>query len=105
MGPVLGQRWKDGKWVVGSAFVHWLGDIYTVLIGGLIGLPQAGALRAFQNIMAPLHQTLSGLGLVLQPWLSGQKASRGDRAVGLAVNKVVLVNSVLAIGYGELLLL
>lgn len=44
---VLKQNWDYGKWVIGSAFVFWLGNaMYIPAIGLILGLENAGAFRA-----------------------------------------------------------
>jgi O-antigen/teichoic acid export membrane protein len=60
-----------GKWLVAMALMSWLGrDAYYFLAAGLIGSPEAGALRAVGNFVTPLDQTQTALGVLLLPWLA-----------------------------------
>ncbi len=60
-----------GKWLVALALFSWLArDAYYLLAAGLIGSAEAGALRAVGNLVSPLEQTQTALGLLLMPWFS-----------------------------------
>ena len=75
---VLHQHWDYGKWVVGSSFVYWgAGAIYLPLIGVFAGLEEAGAFKAIQNLILPLGQTLTALGLLFIPRVSALSVSHG----------------------------
>ena len=93
---LLVKHWAYGRWVLGSTWVHWLSSSgYLPLVGSFAGLAQAGALQALQNLLAPLQQTLTALGLVLLPWLAGQSINYGgrfvkDRTIPLALGLVSL---------------
>jgi len=68
------ENWQYGKWIFGSAFVNWLSIlIYLPAVGFLVGLSQAGGLKAMQNTILPLEQTVIVLTLLFIPWLSREK--------------------------------
>ena len=74
----LSQHWQYAKWVLGSAFVFWLSSVvYMPLVGSFAGLEAAGVWQAMENLLKPLQNVLTAFGLLLLPWVSRQRASRG----------------------------
>jgi O-antigen/teichoic acid export membrane protein len=98
---VMAEHWRYGRWVTGSAFVSWLSTVsYLPLVGLFIGLEQAGAFRAMQNLILPLERALSVFPLLLIPWISKNKRLKGE---GYFKNRLLLlagVNLSLAGMYG-----
>ncbi|PJC68117.1 hypothetical protein CO015_05170 [candidate division WWE3 bacterium CG_4_8_14_3_um_filter_42_11] len=73
------EHWGYGKWIVGCAFVYWLiGSAYLPLIGTFAGLSEAGAFRAIQNLILPVNQILTALGLLFLPWVSAKRVTFGN---------------------------
>lgn len=75
----LSQHWHYAKWVLGSAFVSWLDAIaYLPLVGSIAGFEDAGILQAMQNLVKPLQNIITGCGLLFLPWISRQRAAKGE---------------------------
>lgn len=71
--PLLRENWQYGRWISGSVFVSWLSTtLYLPLVGSMLGLAQAAAFRAMQNLVQPLQQILVALNLLWLPWFSRQ---------------------------------
>jgi O-antigen/teichoic acid export membrane protein len=94
------RHWTYGKWVVGSSFVHWAGTAgYIPLIGGLVGLSQAGALRAIQNLILPLQQVLAGLANLWLPSSAKLFVEQGKDSLKRNLNKMILGTLLLSLPY------
>lgn len=53
------KNWHFGKWIMGGSIATWIaGEVYPILAAGTIGFAAAGAYRALQNIVAPIHVIL-----------------------------------------------
>ena len=104
--PILHEHWNYGKWVVGSAFAHWVGGAaYLPLVAAVGGLAQAGALKAVQNLVLPFQHTITAVGLVLLPWLSRKRSVRGRSYVRDALPRMASANVLLAVLYVLVVLL
>lgn len=65
---VLYKNWFYGRWIVLVSIVNrFVSDIYLPLVGIFAGLEAAGAFRALQNLMLPIEQVLTAIGLLLLP--------------------------------------
>lgn len=70
---IINENWKYGKWVVLITIVHWIsGNLYYLLTAGILGIEEVGALRAIQNLIFPIGQVLTALGVFFLPWASQQ---------------------------------
>ena len=50
------KNWNFGKWILGSSTTNWLAiEFYPVLTAGIVNFAAAGAYRALQNLVAPIH--------------------------------------------------
>jgi O-antigen/teichoic acid export membrane protein len=96
----LSQHWRYAKWVLGSVFVSWLsGAVYVPLVGSLAGLEAAGVLQAMQNPLRPLQNILTAFGLLFLPWISRQRASRGEGRAGRLMLWILLAFGASAVAY------
>ncbi|MCX6027493.1 MAG: oligosaccharide flippase family protein [Chloroflexi bacterium] len=65
---VLRTNWSFGRWVSGGSIANWAAlEIYPILSAGMISFAAAGALRALQNLVAPIHVLLRTLETYLTP--------------------------------------
>lgn len=97
---VWAEQWAYGRWIVAASFAHGLSNtLYLPLIGGFVGLAQAGAFRAMQSLVLPLQEALIALGLLLLPWISGQRAVQGEDYLKRTASRVILMNVSLASSY------
>lgn len=64
----LGKNWGFGRWVMGGVLANWVAvEFYPVLTAGMISFAAAGAYRALQNIVAPIHLLLRAADTYLTP--------------------------------------
>jgi O-antigen/teichoic acid export membrane protein len=84
---VMRSHWRYGRWSLGSAGLTWLpGNIYYVILPGLIGLDGVAALRALRNLIMPMLQVINSLGFLLLPLLSSnakEEPRRMGKTMGL----------------------
>jgi O-antigen/teichoic acid export membrane protein len=56
---ILKQNWDYGRWVLGASIANWVAtEVYPIMAAGLISFAAAGAYRALQNLVAPVHVLL-----------------------------------------------
>lgn len=61
-------NWEYGRWVMGGAIANWVAvEFYPVLTAGMISFAAAGAYRALQNLVAPIHLLLRAIDTFLTP--------------------------------------
>jgi O-antigen/teichoic acid export membrane protein len=62
------RNWSLGRWIMGSSLAGWVAvEFYPVLTAGMISFAAAGAYRALQNIVAPIHLLLRATDTFLTP--------------------------------------
>jgi O-antigen/teichoic acid export membrane protein len=102
---IIRENWGYGKWVLAITLVHWLsGDVYYILVTAFLGFEEAGVLRALQNLVMPITQATTAMGLLLLPQTSGRLASNGFATLKEDVYKITILNAVLTTTYFLILL-
>jgi O-antigen/teichoic acid export membrane protein len=62
------RNWNFGRWVMGGTIANWISvEFYPILTAGLISFAAAGAYRALQNLVAPIHTLLRATDTFLTP--------------------------------------
>lgn len=62
------MNWNFGRWVTGGLVANWVAvEFYPVLTAGMISFAAAGAYRALQNVVAPVHMLLRAVDTFLTP--------------------------------------
>lgn len=62
------HNWQYGRWLMGSTIANWVSiEFYPVLTAGMINFAAAGAYRAIQNLVAPIHLLLRAMDTFLTP--------------------------------------
>ncbi len=83
-----------------SSLLYWLtGHGYYVLTGSILSLSDTGALRALQNLISPIIQMITALGLLFMPWVSGRFARHGRESLKRGVLAFSATSTLLAILY------
>ena len=69
---VTNLSWGYGRWMIAAAGARWsTGEFYYYVVAFFTGSAGAGALRAVQNLFAPISLFLIGIGNLLLPVASG----------------------------------
>ncbi len=92
-GAQFGEQWRRhwgfGKWELTSTAIGSLNLVGVYGASGfLLGMKEAGALRALLNLMLPAQQFVTAINRLAVPRLSEVFAGRGARAARLAVWKL-----------------
>ena len=62
------RNWNFGRWILGGTIANWVAvEFYPVLTAGMISFAAAGAYRALQNLVAPIHLLLRAVDTFLTP--------------------------------------
>ncbi len=86
--PLLTWRrnWDFGRWMMGSTIANWISvEFYPVLTAGMVSFAAAGAYRAIQNLVAPVHALLRATDTFLTP-----RAAQGFQREGVGALRRVL---------------
>jgi O-antigen/teichoic acid export membrane protein len=88
------RNWDFGRWVLGGNMANWVAvEFYPVLTAGMISFAAAGAYRALQNLVAPVHLLLRATDTFLTP-----RAARTFSAAGYPALRRVMRMTYLAAG-------
>ena len=106
------KNWNFGRWLLGSFLANWAAvEFYPVLTAGLISFAAAGAYRALQNLVAPIHLLLRAIDTFLTPRAAKlyeqdgpQALTRTLRSIYLAISVPVAVLLIIALVFPEQLL-
>lgn len=84
-------NWNFGRWMIGGTVANWVSvEFYPVLTAGLLSFAAAGAYRALQNLVAPIHLLLRATDTFLTPRAAGIYESNGRRALARTLRLVYL---------------
>jgi len=94
------ENWRYGKWVAITSIVYWLsGDIYLFLSAGFLGLEEAAALKALSNLVMPLNQIITALGLVILPIIAGRFGQVSSEKMNRDIVSIGFIFTVISIVY------
>lgn len=63
------RNWKYGRWVLGGSLANWAAiEVYPIIAAGIVNFAAAGAYRAIQTLVAPVHVLLRTLDTFSTPW-------------------------------------
>jgi O-antigen/teichoic acid export membrane protein len=80
------RNWAFGRWAMGGTISAWVSvEFYPVLTAGLVSFAAAGAYRAIQNLVAPVHLILRAADTFLTP----RAANSYDQSGKLALNRLL----------------
>ena len=106
------RNWNFGRWLLGSTLTNWVAvEFYPILTAGLISFAAAGAYRALQNLVAPIHLLLRAIDTFLTPRAANLYGKNGQaalthtlRSIYMAIGTPVLGLLILAILFSEQIL-
>jgi O-antigen/teichoic acid export membrane protein len=76
------KNWDFGRWILGGTLANWISvEFYPVLTAGLISFAAAGAYRALQNLVAPIHMLLRATDTFLTPRAARLFTTSGKKAL------------------------
>jgi len=82
------KNWKFGRWILGGSTANWISaEVYPLLAAGIINFAAAGAYRALQNLVAPVHVLLKAIDTFITP-LASKKYQSGGRH---SANKILII--------------
>jgi len=62
------RNWAFGRWIMGGWISNWIAvEFYPVLTAGMVSFAAAGAYRAIQTLVAPIHLLLRAVDTYLTP--------------------------------------
>jgi O-antigen/teichoic acid export membrane protein len=92
-------NWNFGRWLIGGMLANWVAvEFYPVLTAGLISFAAAGAYRALQNLVAPIHLLLRATDTFLTPRAADIYKKDGQRALSRTLRLVYLAVGVPVLG-------
>ncbi|MCS6907708.1 MAG: hypothetical protein RML93_07495 [Anaerolineales bacterium] len=87
------RNWDFGKWMMGGTLANWISvEFYPVLTAGMVSLAAAGAYRAIQNLVAPVHTLLRATDTFLTPRAAEGFQREGPAALQRLLRRVYLFN-------------
>jgi exopolysaccharide production protein ExoQ len=94
------ENWRFGKWLFGAALATWVaGQLYPVLIGGLISIAEAGAFSAVFTLMGPARILLIAMDTALVPAAARAFAEKGQPGLQSFVARVFLMTAPIIAAY------
>ena len=93
------RNWKFGRWVLGGTVANWVTlEVYPIMAAGLISFAAAGAYRALQTVVAPVHVLLRAIDTLLTPRIALLYHQAGHRGLGRALRLTYLIAGVPILG-------
>jgi O-antigen/teichoic acid export membrane protein len=93
------RNWGLGRWLLGGSLASWVAvEFYPVLTAGMISFAAAGAYRALQNLVAPIHLLLRATDTFLTPRASRLFDHNGQSALRRTLRRIYLVSGIPTMG-------
>jgi O-antigen/teichoic acid export membrane protein len=93
------RNWNFGRWLLGGTLTNWVAvEFYPILTAGLISFAAAGAYRAIQNLVAPVHLLLRAIDTFLTPRTANLYEKNGRRALTYTLRRVYLAVGIPVMG-------
>ena len=100
------RNWAFGRWVMGSTIANWVSvEFYPILTAGLISFAAAGAYRALQNLVAPIHTMLRATDTFLTPRAARQYTQKGVGALSHTMRLVYVLAGIPTLSFLALAML
>ncbi len=93
------RNWDFGRWLLGSTLTNWVAvEFYPILTAGLISFAAAGAYRALQNLVAPIHLLLRAVDTFLTPRAANLYEKNGQVALTHTLRSIYLALGIPILG-------
>jgi len=100
------QNWDFGRWTLGGTLANWVAaEFYPILTAGMVSFAAAGAYRALQNLVAPIHVLLRAIDTFLTPRSARLYQQDGRRALSRTLRLTYLIAGLPILGMLSLALL
>jgi O-antigen/teichoic acid export membrane protein len=88
-------NWHFGRWIMGGSIANWVAvEFYPILTAGLISFAAAGAYRAIQNLVAPVHMILRATDTFFTPRAARAYQKQGNRALNRTTRHMYLASGI-----------
>ena len=96
---IIVRDFKFGRWVTGGTVSNWMTlQFYPVLVAWLTSFASAGAYRAIQNLVAPVHLLLYATDTFLVPRTAKQFVDIGRESLDRTINLIYIFIGIPVIG-------
>ena len=93
------KNWAFGRWAMGGTISTWVTvEFYPVLTAGLVSFAAAGAYRAIQNLVAPVHLILRAADTFLTPRAANSYDKNGQPALSRILRRIYISTGVPVLG-------
>lgn len=93
------RNWGFGRWVFGGTIANWVAvEFYPILTAGMVSFAAAGAYRALQNLVAPVHLLLRATDTFITPRAARLFQKNGQRALTRMLRLTYLVSVIPIMG-------
>ena len=93
------RNWDFGRWVLGGTVANWVAvEFYPILTAGMISFAAAGAYRALQNLVAPIHLLLRATDTFLTPRAARLFQEKGRPALERSMRLTYIVAAIPVLG-------
>jgi O-antigen/teichoic acid export membrane protein len=93
------NNWIFGRWVLGGSVANWISvEFYPVLTAGMINFAAAGAYRALQNLVAPIHLLLRAIDTFFTPRAARLYEQAGRPGLARSLRLIYLATAIPMLG-------
>jgi O-antigen/teichoic acid export membrane protein len=93
------RNWNFGVWIMGGTLANWFAvEFYPVLTAGMISFAAAGAYRALQNLVAPIHLMLRAIDTFLTPRAARAFHEQGHQALERILRLTYILSGIPILG-------
>jgi len=93
------RNWGLGRWLLGGSLANWVAvEFYPILTAGMISFAAAGAYRALQNLVAPIHLLLRATDTFLTPRAARLYEQNGRHALARTLRIIYMVSGIPILG-------
>ncbi len=94
------ENWRFGKWLFGAALATSIvGQLYPILIGGMVSIAEAGAFSAVFTLMGPARILLIAMDTALVPVAARAFAETGEPGLQSFVARIFLATAPIIVAY------
>jgi O-antigen/teichoic acid export membrane protein len=93
------RNWNFGRWLLGGTLTNWIAvEFYPVMTAGLISFAAAGAYRALQSLVAPVHLLMRAIDTFLTPRAANLYEKNGQRTLTQTLRSIYLAAGIPIMG-------